>query len=107
MDTGDIALVATLTVGFVAILIAQFALMRQGNSEVRELRAEVRETRDKTTAEIHATRDKTTAEIRDLSDRLGTRISDAEREQARLEGANGTLAEVLKQQSHTHDAPAD
>ena len=96
MDTGDIALVATLTVGFVAILIAQFALMRQGNSEVRELRAEVRETRDKTTAEI-----------RDLSDRLGTRISDAEREQARLEGANGTLAEVLKQQSHTHDAHAD
>ena len=35
------------------------------------------------------------------------RISDVEREQARLEGANGTLSEVLKQQSHTHESSAD
>ena len=40
-------------------------------------------------------------------DKLGARISEVEREQARLEGANGTLAEVLKQQSHTHEPPAD
>ena len=40
-------------------------------------------------------------------DRLSARISEVEREQARLEGANGTLSEVLKQQSHTHESPAD
>ena len=33
----------------------------------------------------------------------GGRISDLEREQARLEGANGVLSEILKQQSHTHE----
>ena len=37
---------------------------------------------------------------------FGERISEVEREQARLEGANGTLSEVLKQQSHTHESSA-
>ena len=36
--------------------------------------------------------------------KLGERLSDVELEQARLEGANGTLSDILKQQSHTHEA---
>ena len=54
------------------------------------------------------------AEIREQAERItnlereqGTRITDVEREQARLEGANGVLAEVLKQQSHTHEVADD
>ena len=34
------------------------------------------------------------------------RISEVEREQARLEGANGVLTEILNRQSHTHE-PGD
>ena len=97
MDTGDIAIVATLVIGFIAILATQFTMLRQSNSD---LRAETTEIRREARAEARETR----AEIREQSDRLGERISDAEREQARLEGANGTLSEVLTKQSHTHDA---
>ena len=67
MDTGDVAIVVTLGIGFIAILVTLFAFMRS----------------------------------------FSERISDVEREQARLEGANGTLSEVLKQQSHTHESSAD
>lgn len=48
-------------------------------------------------------------QMRMLTDEVkaqGGRISDIEREQARLEGANGTLSEILRQQSHTHE-PTD
>ena len=38
---------------------------------------------------------------------LGDGISEVEREQARLEGANGVLSDILKQQSHTHGGTAD
>ncbi len=62
MDTGEIAIVVALGLGFIANMITLLAFMRS----------------------------------------FSERISDVEREQARLEGANGTLAEVLKQQSHTH-----
>lgn len=82
MDTGDIAIVATLVVGFLAILIAQFTLMRVDSRETR-------------------------SEIRELSDRLGTRVSEVELKQARDEGANKTLSDVLKQQSHTHEVTTD
>ena len=33
----------------------------------------------------------------------GNRPSEVELEQARLDGANGILSEVLRQQSHTHE----
>ena len=46
-------------------------------------------------------------QMRMISDDIkaqSVRISDIEREQARLEGANGTLSEILRQQSHTHES---
>ena len=101
MDTGDIAIVATLVIGFIAILVTQFTLMRQANSD---LRGEMRQANSELSGEMRQANSEMRAEIREQSDRLGERISDAEREQARLEGANGSLAEVLNRQSHTHDA---
>ena len=85
MDTGDIAIVATLGVGFIAILITQFALTRQANSDSR---ADARETRN---------------EIRELSIRLGERIGETELKQARLDAQN----EILLRQSHTHEVADD
>ena len=50
--------------------------------------------------QIHSQGSRLSEEIRSQ----GNSISEVEREQARLDGANGTLSEVLKQQSHTHGA---
>lgn len=103
MDTGDIAIVATLAVGFVAFLLTLFALIRQANGdlrdEIREARAEVRELRNELRAEAQASREQ--------FERQSVRISEAEREQARIEGANRILSDVLRQQSHTHEVSAD
>ncbi len=103
MDTGDIAIMATLAVGFVAFLLTLFALMRQANGdlrdEIREARAEVRELRNEMRAEAR--------ESREQFERQSVRISEAEREQARIEGANGILSDVLRQQSHTHEVSGD
>ena len=85
MDTADIAIVVTLAVGFVAIVIAMFAVTRQANSETQR---EMRELNSETRQEMRQ-------EIRDLSGRL-ERISEIEREQARMEGANGVLSEILQ-----------
>lgn len=84
VDTGDIAILVGLAFGVISILIALLAQ----RAEVRELRAEVREVR---------------AEVVDQGNRLSERISESEREQARLEGVNS----VLQQQTHTHEAADD
>ena len=78
MDAGDIAIVATLGIGFVAILITQFALTRSDSRETR-------------------------GEIRELSERLGERVSDTELKQARLDAQN----EILLRQTHTHEGSGD
>ena len=99
MDTGDIGILIGIGFANVTILIALFALMWQTRSasradaneqrsEMREFRAEMREQG---------------AEMREQGERLSQRISDAEREQARLEGVNS----VLRQHSHTHESAAD
>ena len=82
MDTGDIAIVVTLVIGFVTILITQISFVR---GDVREFRSEVRK----------------------QTEHLGQRVSECELEQARLKGVNETLNGVLRQQSHTHEASAD
>ena len=107
MDTGDIAIVATLAVGFVAFLLTLFALMRQSNNdlrvEIRETRVEVREMRNEIRLEMRAEAQAS----REQFERQSVRISEAEREQARIEGANRILSDVLRQQSHTHEVSAD
>ena len=84
MSTGDIAILVGLALGVISILIALLAQ----RAETRELRAELREVR---------------AELLEQGNRLSERISDSEREQARLEGVNS----VLQQQTHTHEAAGD
>ena len=49
--------------------------------------------------QMHSHSNRLTEEIR----AQGTRLSEVEREQARLEGANAMLSNVLRQQSHTHE----
>ena len=83
MGAGDITLIG-LGVAVIGILIAFYFGLR---SETRAFRAEVREQ---------------IAEMREQNERLSQRISDAEREQVRLEATNEVLADVLRRQSHTH-----
>jgi len=92
MDTGDIAILVGIGFANLTILTALFALMWQTRSASREdaseLRVEMREFR---------------AEVREQGERLTQRISDTEREQARLEGVNS----VLLRHTHTHEASTD
>ena len=43
------------------------------------------------------------AEVRSEIREASARISEVEREQARLEGYNTAMSEMIRQQSHTHD----
>ena len=70
-----------------AILIAFFALMWQMNFQSNRVRDELMEA---------------IRENRDAIRSLEGRLSESEREQARLEGANRILGDVIRQQSHTH-----
>ena len=128
MDTGELAIIVAVGVGFAANLIALFAFMwmsrsesrserRESRSEMRELRSEIREQGNRLGERISEVERERRSEIRELrseirdqSNRLGERISEAEREQARLEGANSVLSEALTRHFHTHepnDAAAD
>ena len=77
MDTGEIVALSSILVGiFLATIVLIWQMRMQSNRFSEEIKEQ------------------------------GGRISDLEREQARLEGANGTLSEVLRQQSHTHEPDA-
>ena len=83
MDTGTITLIATGLAIITLVLITLFVLTRQSNrleEQMREANSELRQA------------------ISELANRFGKRISDVEREQARLDGANS----VMQVQAHTH-----
>ena len=86
MDSGIINLIGTVLTIIVSVLIALVVLTRQSNRLEEQMRENISELR---------------AETRDLSNRFGERISDVEREQARLDGANS----VMRAQAHTHAPP--
>ena len=86
MDTGDIiAVTISVSSVLVGIFLATAVLVWQMRMQSDRLSNEIRDQN----AELKA---------------QGGRISDIELEQARLEGANGTLSEILRQQSHTHES---
>lgn len=88
MDTGDmIAVTISVSSVLIGIFLATIVLVWQMRTQSNRLSNEISELN----AELKA---------------QGGKISDVEREQARLEGANGTLNEILRQQSHTHE-PGD
>ena len=101
------AAIATVLGVFIAAFAIVVALVSSINSQSATLRTEIQAVRTDLRVEIGELREEL-GEIREEldegQDRLGNRLSEVELGQARLEGANGALSEVLKQQSHTHEA---
>ena len=74
MDTAQVATIVTVAIGIIAILLGIFGLMWQINSQSSRLEAKI--------------------------EAQGTRVSQAELDQARINGINS----VLLQQTHTHES---
>ncbi len=96
MNTSDLALISVVSVlafGFMTISIGLFGIWIGMRNELRESKSELRDMR----AELMS-------EIRDVGvriDAVSVRVSDAELENARMQGAMS----VIQAQSHSHDAP--
>ncbi len=90
MDTASVQLISTLVI-IVGLLFAMFALMWQMNSQSGRLEAKI----DAQGEDIDAQGKELRAEII----AQGQRVSDAELEQARLNGVNS----VLTRFAHTHE----
>lgn len=117
MDTGQVVTVVGFLVSIFTILFGIVALMWQINSQSsrleakietygKELRQEIKEQGQRLDAKIDAQGRELRAEIREQGDRVeaqGARVSQAELDQARLNGVNS----VLMQQTHTHEATGD
>ena len=88
MDTGELAIVITLAIGFSAIVIAMFTLMWQSRRDTRSLAEDIRDLRN------------------DLR-KIGERVSEAELEQARIEARNEFLAQAVSRQESLHQVHAD
>ena len=97
MDDGIMTLIGTVATIIVSVVIALIVLTRQSNRLEEQMRENISELRAETREAISELR----AETRDLANRFGERISDVEREQARLDGANS----VMRAQAHTHAPP--
>ena len=100
MDTGDIIAVSSILVGiFLATIVLVWQMRMQSNRFSEDIKEQGNRFSDELKEQVNILSD-------DIMEH-GGRISDVEREQARLEGANGTLSEILKQQSHTHEPNDD
>ena len=117
MDAGQVVTVVGFLVSIFAILFGNVALMWQINNQSnrleakidaqgRELRDEIREQGKYLEAKIDAQVTELRDEIREQGARIeaqGTRVSQAELDQARINGVNS----VLMQQTHTHESLGD
>ena len=104
MDTASVQLISTLVI-IVGLLFAMFALMWQMNSQSSRLEAKIdaqSEDMDAQGKELEAKIDAQGKELRAEIIAQGRRVSDAELENARLNGVNS----VLTRFAHTHDAQA-
>ena len=110
MDTGQVVTAVGFLVSIFTILFGIVALMWQINSQSsrleakietygKELRQEIKEQGQRLDAKIDAQGRELRAEIREQ----GVRVSQAELDQARINGVNS----VLMQQTHTHESPGD
>lgn len=98
MGTGEIAILVGLAIGFLAIIVTIFYGIRQTVDQNRTLG-------DRIETQVLRLEAKIESEVKDLGDQLDSmngRLSSTEREQARLEGYNRAMSEILGQQSHTH-----
>lgn len=122
MDTASVQLISTLVI-IVGLLFAMFALMWQMNSQSSRLEAKIDARGEKINAqgkELRALIDEQSKDMnaqgKDLEAKIdaqgkelraeiieqGRRVSDAELENARLNGVNSVLTRL----AHTHDAQA-
>ena len=86
MDASDLAIISVVSVlafGFMTIGIALFGIGLGMRNDVRELRSEMTDMRSELMTEIRA---------------AGVRVSDAELEQARMQG----VMSVIQPQAHDH-----
>lgn len=98
MGTGEIAILVGLAIGFLAIMVTIFYGIRQTVDQNRTLG-------DRIETQVLRLEAKIESEVKDLGDQLDSmngRLSSTEIEQARLEGYNRAMSEILGQQSHTH-----
>ncbi len=96
MGTGELAIVVTLGIGFLATLIAVVVLIRQSGKDAQAVGKEMREVR-------RELRD----EIRELGNQLVQRVSEAELEQARIHVRHELVTERLSRQEDLHQTHAD
>ena len=104
MDAGTITWIATGLAIIASVLIALFVLTRQSNRLEEQMRASntaLRGANSELRAEMREANSELRQAISELANRFGERISEVEREQARLEGANS----VMQVQAHTHAPP--
>lgn len=115
MDTASVQLISTLVI-IVGLLFAMFALMWQMNSQSSRLEAKIDAQSEDMDAQGRELEAKIDAQGKDLESQIdaqgrelraeiiaqGRRVSDAELENARLNGVNS----VLTRFAHTHDAQA-
>lgn len=88
MDTAQVIAVVGILIGIIAILVGIAVLIWQINSQSSRLEIKI-ETQGK--------------ELRNEIIEQGRRVSQAELDQARINGVNS----VLLQQTHTHEAPGE
>jgi len=104
LDTASVQLLSTVVI-IVGLLFAMFALMWQMNSQSSRLEAKIDAQSEEMRAQGRELEAKIDAQGRELRAEIiaqGQRVSDAELEQARLNGINS----VLTQFAHTHEAQA-
>ncbi len=103
MDDGQLAIVITLSLGFLAVVLAVVALIWQSRKDSRSLGDDVRELRGEMRGDMREMR----GDIRDLGNRLGERVSEIELDQARNQAVNEFLRGRLDRQEDIHQAHAD
>ncbi|MYE54335.1 MAG: hypothetical protein F4X34_03960 [Chloroflexi bacterium] len=110
MDVGQVVTVVGFLVSIFAILFGIAALMWQINNQSNRLEAKIetyaKELRDEIKEQGKYLEGKIETQGRELRNEIieqGRRVSQAELDQARINGVNS----VLLQQTHTHEAPGE
>ena len=100
MDIGELIALAAILVG---ILPSTVVFTWQMHSQNTRLETKIDAQGDDLRAEIRAVSDRVDA-LSDRLDGLRDRIGEYEQRNARLDGINETLSQILRQQSHTHES---
>ena len=106
MDTAQVVTIVAILIGILAILFGIVALMWQINNQSSRLEAKIDTQSEHLEAKIDTQGKELRDEIRAQGTRIeaqGARVSQAELDQARINGVNS----VILRQTHTHEATGD